>query len=55
MSITSLPFKTRFSPFDALAARVTELHPYEIPGILGIEAASVNKSYHTWLIYQKDG
>jgi periplasmic divalent cation tolerance protein len=45
-----LILKTRRSLFEALAARITELHPYEAPGILGIEAALANWTYLTWSI-----
>ncbi|NJO35493.1 MAG: divalent-cation tolerance protein CutA [Rhodospirillales bacterium] len=45
-----LLLKTRRSLFEALAARITELHPYETPSILGIEAALANQAYLAWLI-----
>ena len=50
-----LVLKTRRSLFEALAARITELHPYETPGILGIKVVSVNESYRTWLIDETAG
>lgn len=45
-----LVLKTRRSLFEALAALITDLHPYETPGILGTEAALANRAYLTWLI-----
>jgi periplasmic divalent cation tolerance protein len=45
-----LVLKTRRSLFESLAARITELHPYDTPCILGIEVTLVNQTYLTWLI-----
>lgn len=45
-----LLLKTRQSLFEALAARVTELHPYETPSILGTEITFINQAYRTWVI-----
>ena len=45
-----LLLKTKRSLFDSLAARIAELHPYETPGILGIEVAMANRAYLAWLI-----
>lgn len=50
-----LLFKTRRSLFEALAARITELHPYETPGILGIEVALASRAYLAWLIEETAG
>ena len=50
-----LVFKTRRSLFETLAARITELHPYETPGILGIEVALANRDYLAWLIDEATG
>jgi periplasmic divalent cation tolerance protein len=45
-----LVLKTRCSLFEALADRITELHPYDTPCILGIEVTLANRAYLTWLI-----
>jgi len=42
LSEVPLALKTRRSLFEALATRVTELHPYETPGIIGFEVMSAN-------------
>ena len=41
--------KTRNDLFDKVCARVRKLHPYEVPGIIGIEATSVNPEYEQWV------
>lgn len=45
-----LLLKTRQSYFEKLTERVTALHPYETPSIVGIEITSVTAAYRTWLI-----
>ena len=45
-----LVLKTRRSLFETLAARITELHPYETPSIIGFEVALANRAYLAWLI-----
>lgn len=45
-----LLLKTRQSLFDNLVERVTMLHPYETPGIVGINVTFANAPYQTWLI-----
>ena len=50
-----LVLKTRRSLFEALAARITELHPYETPSILGIEVVLANRDYLAWLIDEATG
>lgn len=45
-----LLLKTRESLFDALAERVTRLHPYETPSIVGIDVKCANAPYRAWLI-----
>ncbi|MDH3663410.1 MAG: divalent-cation tolerance protein CutA [Alphaproteobacteria bacterium] len=50
-----LLLKTRRSLFEALATRITELHPYETTGILGVEVTLVNEAYRTWAIDETDG
>ncbi|MEM8950639.1 MAG: divalent-cation tolerance protein CutA [Pseudomonadota bacterium] len=45
-----LVLKTRRSLFETIAARIVELHPYETPGVLGVEVALANRAYLAWLI-----
>lgn len=42
--------KSRTRLFDAVCDVVTELHPYETPGIMGIPAERVNDDYRDWLL-----
>ncbi|WP_417689606.1 divalent-cation tolerance protein CutA [Roseibium sp.] len=46
---TPLLVKTRSDLFEAVRAAVEWLHPYEIPAIVGIEAAYVNTAYLDWV------
>lgn len=41
--------KTRSGLFTALQARLGQLHPYQVPEILGVEPARGNPSYLRWL------
>ena len=45
-----LRLKTRASLFETVQERITALHPYETPGILGIEVTSINAVYRDWLL-----
>ena len=47
---TPLLVKTRRALFDAVVARVTELHPYETPSILGVPIDLVNPDYARWVV-----
>lgn len=42
--------KTRSDLFDRLAARVSDLHPYEVPAIYAAPLTHVNAAYRDWLI-----
>lgn len=42
--------KSRRSRFTALAARVRELHPYEVPEIVALEIAAGSAPYLHWLL-----
>jgi periplasmic divalent cation tolerance protein len=42
--------KTRRSRFAALAARVRELHPYEVPEIVAMDIAEGSSAYLRWLL-----
>ncbi len=55
VSEVPLVLKTRRSLFEALAARITKLHPYETPGILGVEVTLANRTYLEWLIDEAIG
>lgn len=41
--------KTRRDRFEALAAAIRTLHPYEVPEILAVPVAAGNPSYLAWL------
>jgi periplasmic divalent cation tolerance protein len=41
--------KTTLAGLPALEAAVQELHPYEVPEIVAIAAASVNRPYADWV------
>lgn len=47
---TPLRLKTRAGHFDAIAARVRALHPYETPAILAWPIAHVTADYRAWVI-----
>jgi periplasmic divalent cation tolerance protein len=42
--------KTRADRFDELAARLRELHPYEVPEIVAVKPSAVNEPYLNWVI-----
>lgn len=42
--------KSRRSRFAALAARVRDLHPYEVPEIVALEIAEGSAPYLGWLL-----
>jgi periplasmic divalent cation tolerance protein len=42
--------KSRRPRFAALAARVRELHPYEVPEIVALEIAEGSEPYLRWLL-----
>ena len=46
--------KTRSGYFDALAERVTELHPYDTPAIIAVPIERVNKDYGDWLVLETE-
>ncbi|MEM9442838.1 MAG: divalent-cation tolerance protein CutA [Pseudomonadota bacterium] len=46
---TPLLLKTRRSLFDTLAERISGLHPYETPSILGMVPTFVSEPYETWV------
>ena len=42
--------KTRQSLFSELESEVKQLHPYEVPEIVGVKASNVNQPYLKWVI-----
>jgi periplasmic divalent cation tolerance protein len=44
-----LLIKTTRSRFDALSRRIVELHPYELPEIIGVDVALGNGAYLDWI------
>lgn len=42
--------KTTRARFDALAARLAVLHPYDVPEIIALPLAAVHAPYLAWLI-----
>ncbi len=41
--------KTGSDRVDALAARLTELHPYELPEVIAVEASGGSAGYLAWV------
>ena len=41
--------KTRADLFDRLAARVTELHPYDVPEVVAVPLTHLASPYAAWL------
>ena len=44
-----LVIKTTAATAPALAARLQELHPYELPEVIAVEAAAGAESYLAWI------
>lgn len=47
-----LVIKTRADRFDALAAWISENHPYDVPEIVAIPADRVSDGYFAWAVEQ---
>lgn len=45
-----LIIKSRASLFEQLRKRILELHPYEVPEIVELAAATVHDAYASWVI-----
>ena len=45
-----LIIKTSAARSDALAARLQEIHPYDVPEVIAIEPSEVSPRYLEWLI-----
>jgi len=41
--------KTTAANVDALTARVAQLHPYEVPEVIALEATDISDAYLAWL------
>ncbi len=48
-SETLLLIKTTHVRFDALAARIVELHPYELPEVIAVEITGGLPAYLDWI------
>lgn len=44
-----LRLKARLGAFDALAALITRLHPYDLPAIVALPVIASGPGYETWL------
>lgn len=44
-----LLIKTRRDRYDALCARLVELHPYEVPEVIALEIADGHAPYLAWV------
>ena len=44
-----LVIKTTAANVDALTARVAQLHPYEVPEVIALQASDVSDAYLAWL------
>lgn len=46
--------KTRAEGYDRLAARLAELHSYEVPEILALRPEQVSPAYRQWLLAEME-
>jgi len=51
----ALLVKTRSDLFEAVCERVTGIHPYEAPGIMGLDVSYVNEDYKQWVMEETSG
>jgi periplasmic divalent cation tolerance protein len=49
-----LLIKTRHEEFDRLAGRLQQLHPYEVPEVLGLPVSLSTVDFITWLYQATD-
>ena len=42
-------FETTEAACDAAMARLEEIHPYEVPKLVALDASEVNAAYEAWL------
>jgi periplasmic divalent cation tolerance protein len=45
-----LVLKTRAEVFEALRARLVELHPYQVPEVLGLDVVRGHQPYLDWVL-----
>jgi periplasmic divalent cation tolerance protein len=45
-----LLLKARQADWDALAAEIRRLHPYEVPELLGVPVLGVSEDYAAWVL-----
>ena len=50
LSETLLVIKTRAERCDALASRVGELHPYDVPEVVELQVAGGSDKYLKWIV-----
>ena len=50
-----LVVKTRADRLEALAARVGELHPYDVPEVLALPAVGGSEAYLAWVREESSG
>lgn len=50
-----LVIKTMRERFDALRARIVELHPYELPEVIAVDIAAGSTPYLDWIEAQSRG
>ena len=49
-----LRLRTRAALFERVADEIRTMHPYETPGIVGVEVAYVNDDYRDWVIAETE-
>ncbi len=42
--------KTTKSQFEKMAQQIKEMHPYDVPAIIGVPVVAANKAYSDWVI-----
>jgi periplasmic divalent cation tolerance protein len=50
-----LVIKTQVDRYDALEARLTQLHPYEVCEVVALEVAAAAPAYLRWLLAESAG
>lgn len=46
--------KTRPESFEALRRKIVEIHPYEVPEVVGVRADRVHPDYARWVLDNTD-
>ena len=47
-----LIIKSRLKKYAELEAKIKEIHPYDVPEIVAVEAGHVQKAYFDWVLEQ---